>query len=170
MLNKLKVYFAKRDFMARRGEIYELLYANLSESGSGKVATIRELFDAWAVRENKRGNAIALVFRSIVAKLEAGHTFSGAIGPFFHSSGRGLDHGCRRSLGSAGGSFEVGARSVPFRQRNQIHRGCCGGRTGHECAVHQFDRMVLWHLVVARSIEGRRPPILASVGNTACQI
>jgi type II secretory pathway component PulF len=117
MLNKLKVYFAKRDFMARRGEIYELLYSNLSESGSGKVATIRELFDAWAVRENKRGNSIALVFRSIVAKLEAGHTFSGAIGPFIPA-----EEGWIMDAGEASGRLVEALKSahIQCRSGNEI--------------------------------------------------
>lgn len=81
-MNSLNVYLAKRTFMARRGEIYELLYSNLSESGSGRISTMRELFESWAARENKRGNAIALVFRSMVTKLDEGQSFSTAIAAF----------------------------------------------------------------------------------------
>jgi type II secretory pathway component PulF len=82
MYKKIRIYGAKKAFMAKRSEIYELLSANLSEAGSAKSATIKELFDAWATREHKRGQAIALVHRSIAARLAAGQPFSGAMAPF----------------------------------------------------------------------------------------
>lgn len=78
----LNVFLGKRAFMAQRGEIYELLQSNLGESGSGKVATIKELFESWANRENTRKNAVGLIYRSIVNRLEGGHTFARAIAPF----------------------------------------------------------------------------------------
>lgn len=82
MANKLSIYFAKRAFMSARGEVYELLESNFSETGSRRVSTIRELFDSWATRENARKNSIGLVHRSIVKRLDVGYSFSKAIAPF----------------------------------------------------------------------------------------
>lgn len=81
-MNPITIYFAKKAFSDQREDVYALLQSNLSEAGSGRVATIRELFDAWAVRENKRGGSIGLVYRSIATRLEEGHTFANALGPF----------------------------------------------------------------------------------------
>ena len=82
MLKNIQIYIAKREFMSTRGDIYEMIEANFSEGGSGRVSTIREIFDAWATRESSRKNSIALVHRSIVKRLDAGYTFSKAITPF----------------------------------------------------------------------------------------
>ena len=82
MLKNIQIFIAKREFLNARGEIYEMIEANFSESGSGRVSTIREIFDAWATRESSRNNSIALVHRSIVKRLDTGYTFSKAISPF----------------------------------------------------------------------------------------
>ena len=78
----IQVFLGKRAFMAQRSDIYELLQSNLGESGSGKVATIKELFDSWANRENTRKNSVGLIYRSIVNRLDGGHNFARAISPF----------------------------------------------------------------------------------------
>lgn len=82
MLNNIKIFLAKREFASARGDLYEMIAANFAEGGSGKVSTIREIFDAWATREASRKNAIALVHRSIVKRLDSGLTFAKAISPF----------------------------------------------------------------------------------------
>ncbi len=82
MLNKIKIFFAKRAFSDERGDIYEMLEGNLTQSGSGRKSTMREIFDAWASREAARKNSIALVHRSIVKRLDTGYTFAKAISPF----------------------------------------------------------------------------------------
>lgn len=82
MLNNIKILIAKRAFLSSRDNLYEMIAANFSEGGSGRVSTIREIFDAWATREASRKNAIALVHRSIVKRLDSGLSFSKAIAPF----------------------------------------------------------------------------------------
>jgi len=82
MFKKIQILIAKRAFLDTRGDIYEMIEANFSEGGSGRVSTIREIFDAWATRESSRKNSIALVHRSIVKRLDAGYAFSKAITPF----------------------------------------------------------------------------------------
>lgn len=81
-MNIISLYMAKNAFMNERSEIYELLHANFSESGSGRISTIREMFDAWSARENSRKNDIGLVHRAIVKRLDNGQSFSKAIAPF----------------------------------------------------------------------------------------
>ena len=82
MLHYISVLLAKNAFMSERGEIYALLEANFAETGSRKVATIRELFSAWASRESARNNDIHLAHRAIVKRLDNGMAFSKALESF----------------------------------------------------------------------------------------
>lgn len=82
MFHWLKIFLAKKEFMAARGDIYELLENNFSESGSRKVSTIREIFLSWASREASRNNHIYLAHKAIAHRLENGMSFSRAIEPF----------------------------------------------------------------------------------------
>ena len=82
LLIEIELFFAKREFSNRRGEVYELIYSNLSESGSRQISTLRELFTIWEIRESKRGSSIALVYKSIISRLNRGIAFSQAILPF----------------------------------------------------------------------------------------
>jgi len=79
---EIELFLAKREFTNRRGEVYDLIHANLSESGSRQISTLRELFTTWEMRESKRGSSIALVYKSIVNRLNRGIAFSQAILPF----------------------------------------------------------------------------------------
>lgn len=82
MLNLIQNYLAKRAFLNQRIEIYGLIRENLSETGSGKVSTIKELFDSWADRETRRKNAIALTHRSVSKRLGDGKSFSQSEAPY----------------------------------------------------------------------------------------
>lgn len=82
MANPLVIFLAKRAFLSTRAEVYQQIESNFSESGSRRVSTIRELFEAWGKREAKRNNSVALVYRAIVKRLESGCTFSDAVKPF----------------------------------------------------------------------------------------
>lgn len=82
MANKLTIFFAKRSFLSVRSDIYQQIESNFSESGSRKVSTLRELFEAWAKREASRKNSVSLVYRAIVKRLESGCSFSDALKPF----------------------------------------------------------------------------------------
>jgi type II secretory pathway component PulF len=81
----IELFFAKREFMNHRGEVYEQIHSNLSESGSRQISTLRELFTVWEFRESKRGSSIALVYQSIIHRLNRGIAFSQAIIPFIPS-------------------------------------------------------------------------------------
>jgi type II secretory pathway component PulF len=82
MLSQIELFFAKREFLARRGEVYDLIHANLEETGSRQVSTLRELFSRWEQRESKRGSSIALVYKSIIYRLNRGVSFSQALYSF----------------------------------------------------------------------------------------
>jgi type II secretory pathway component PulF len=82
MMRAINIYFAKSAFMEDRGEIYQLLEANFSETGSGKQSKARDLFDSWAARSASRSENIALAHRSIVKRLDSGLSFSQSINPF----------------------------------------------------------------------------------------
>jgi len=82
MFSEIELFFAKREFMSRRGEVYDLIYANLEESGSRQISTLCELFTRWEQRESKRGSSIALVYKSIIYRLNRGVSFSHSISPF----------------------------------------------------------------------------------------
>lgn len=82
MVNLIQNYLAKREFMNHRIEIYGLVRENLSEAGSGRVLTIKELFDGWAAREGRRKNAIALTHRSVSKRLGDGKSFSESMAPY----------------------------------------------------------------------------------------
>lgn len=81
-MHALKIFLAKKAFTDARGDIYELLENNYSETGSRKISTIREIFLSWAAREGSRKNAIYLAHKAIANRLENGMTFSKAIEPF----------------------------------------------------------------------------------------
>jgi|CryBogDrversion2_8_1035294.scaffolds.fasta_scaffold01435_4 type II secretory pathway component PulF len=82
MLSEIELFFAKREFLSRRGEVYDLIYSNLEEQGSRQISTLRELFARWEQRESKRGSSIALVYKSIIYRLNRGGSFSQAISLF----------------------------------------------------------------------------------------
>jgi type II secretory pathway component PulF len=85
MSQVMKNYFAKRAFTSQRSEIYSLIRENLAETGSRKVSTIKELFDAWAAREASRKNPIALIHRSIAIQLGDGKSFTESLAQFIPS-------------------------------------------------------------------------------------
>lgn len=80
--NKIGIFFAKREFLAKRGDMYAELRANFTESGSGKVSTTLEVFNRWAARSNSRRESVGLAYRQIALRLEKGASFSEAIGPY----------------------------------------------------------------------------------------
>jgi type II secretory pathway component PulF len=82
MYDQIDTFFAKRSFLANRGDLYEMIAANFAEGGSGRVSTMREIFKAWEIREAARKNSIALIHRFIVKRLDDGMSFSKAISPF----------------------------------------------------------------------------------------
>lgn len=83
MLWKIKTFFAKRNFMKNRGDVYEMISSNLSGGASTKLSTNAEVFDAWADREVTRGNSIGLIYRDIVRRLEeGGQPLNKALAPY----------------------------------------------------------------------------------------
>jgi type II secretory pathway component PulF len=82
MSNFISNYLAKSEFMSERAEIYLLIEQNLSEVGSRRISTLKELFEAWSQREGSRGRSIALIHKSIARKLEEGQSFTNSIGSF----------------------------------------------------------------------------------------
>lgn len=88
MSNFVSNYLAKKEFMSERSDIYLMIEQNLSEVGSRKISTIKELFDQWARREAPRGRSIALIHKSIAKRLEDGDSFTNSIGPFIPKNER----------------------------------------------------------------------------------
>ena len=87
MLDSVIIYFGKREFSANRLELYEDLIASLSAKGSAKTITIRDRFEIWYRRQMNEGNrGIAIVYKSIVNRLEAGEDFAKALSPFIPKS------------------------------------------------------------------------------------
>jgi type II secretory pathway component PulF len=82
LLGKFEILIGKHDFKTQRGEIYNKLEANLSITGSGKIATTAEIFDSWAQRANNRRDPIGLVYRQIAKNLHQGQDFSRALSRF----------------------------------------------------------------------------------------
>jgi len=85
MFKIITTYLAKNEFLAARGDIYAQMHANFAEEGSGKISTIRELFQAWGNREASRGGNIAQVYQAIVVRLDRGYSLAQALAPFIPS-------------------------------------------------------------------------------------
>jgi type II secretory pathway component PulF len=73
---------ARSAFRKARSDIYETLFDKLHDTGSRRIETMTELFDAWATREEGRKQEVALVYRAIAQKLKTGAPFSAAIKNF----------------------------------------------------------------------------------------
>jgi type II secretory pathway component PulF len=112
MSQKLKIYFAKRSFLSQRGDVYEMLENNLTETGSRKVSTMHEIFTAWSTREASRNNSIYLVHRTIATRLAQGYTFSAAIAPFIPP-----DEALILEAGEAAGKLAEALRSAQLQKK-----------------------------------------------------
>ncbi len=108
----LKIILAKKAFSDARGDIYELLENNFSETGSRKVSTIREIFVSWAAREASRKNDIYLAHKAIANRLENGMTFSKAIEPFIPK-----EESLILEAGEAAGKLANALRSVQLQNK-----------------------------------------------------
>jgi type II secretory pathway component PulF len=112
MSNWFKIIMAKNAFKASRGDIYELLEHNFTESGSRKVSTIREIFLSWANREASRKNNIYLAHKAIANRLENGMSFSKAIEPFIPR-----EESLILEAGEASGKLATALRSVQLQNK-----------------------------------------------------
>lgn len=82
MIFWIKIWFAKQAFLGMRSDIYESLYAHLSDAGSRRVETLAEIFAAWCKRDTARNLSIATVYKAIEQRLKSGKTFSEAMKGF----------------------------------------------------------------------------------------
>lgn len=81
----VKLWFAKRAFLAIRGDIYENLAQMLSNAGSRRVETLAEVFSAWHKRDAARNLSIATIYKAIEQRLRKGQPFSESLKGFIPS-------------------------------------------------------------------------------------
>ncbi|QOU76428.1 hypothetical protein JAB4_059280 (plasmid) [Janthinobacterium sp. HH102] len=82
MFFSLKVWWAKKVFSEKRGEIYNAINAQISDAGGRRVETLPEMFGSWAKRSSEREESIALVYKAIEQRLRSGKMFSSALQGF----------------------------------------------------------------------------------------
>lgn len=82
MLDYVNRFIARRSFMKARSRIYETLYDQLVDTGSKRIETFKDVFEAWHKRDEARKLEIAQVYHAVAQRLKGGKPFSKAIGPF----------------------------------------------------------------------------------------
>lgn len=85
MIFRIKVLWAKHEFREKRGDIYSMIIAQLTNTGGRRVETLAEMFFNWAARSAERDETISIVYKAIEQRLRSGKTFSSALKGFIPS-------------------------------------------------------------------------------------